>query len=316
MYYVGFDIGGTKCAASLGFLSGGGFSIEDKCVFSTGGLRPADVLERFSAFADKHVSKGIKGIGISCGGPLDSKRGVIMRPPSLPLWDGIEIVKYFKDKYGVPVRLQNDANACAVAEWKFGAGRGAESMIFLTFGTGLGAGLILGGKLYTGANDNAGEIGHVRLTADGPLGYYKNGSCEGYCSGGGLARLAVITGRSKRFTASYGGYLEKIGGEANISAKNLAEYARAGNAFCKAVYNKSAEMLGRTLSILTDVFNPEKIVIGGVFMRAYDLLYPRAYKVMQKECLPACLEKVKVLPAGLNENIGDIAALSVAAGGF
>lgn len=96
-------------------------------------------------------------IGISCGGPLDSKKGIIMSPPNLPGWDNIEIVKILEGKFSVPVGIQNDANACALAEWKYGAGRDCDNMVFLTFGTGMGAGLILDGRLYSGTNDMAGE---------------------------------------------------------------------------------------------------------------------------------------------------------------
>lgn len=314
-YYIGLDIGGTKCAATLGKIAEGVPEIADKEYFLTAGQDPYVILERFSSFIEKHKSKDIAGIGISCGGPLDSKRGVIQKPPSLPLWDDIEIVKYFEEKFGIRTRLQNDANACAVAEWRFGAGKGAENMVFLTFGTGFGAGLILNGKLYSGTNDNAGEIGHVRLTASGPVGYNKQGSCEGYCSGSGIARLAVILSKRKNLKESYEEYVSAVG-EENISAKTIAEYARKGNKFCKAVFNKSGDMLGRTLSIIIDVLNPEKIVIGGVYMRAEDLLYPRAIKVMKRECLSFSLKEAQVLPAGLKENIGDYAALSIAKGDY
>ena len=112
-----------------------------------------------------------------------------MSPPNLPGWDNIDIVKQIKTHFGVPVHLQNDANACALAEWKFGAGRGTKNMVFLTFGTGLGAGLILDGKLYSGTNDNAAELGHIRLDRFGPVGFGKTGSFEGFCSGGGIAQL-------------------------------------------------------------------------------------------------------------------------------
>lgn len=313
-YYIGLDIGGTKCAATIGEIKSGVPEIIDKDYFLTAGQDPYAILERFSGFIARQQSRFyLSGIGISCGGPLDSRRGIIMRPPSLPLWDNIEIVKYFEEKFNIKTYLQNDANACAVAEWKFGAGKGAENMIFLTFGTGFGAGLILNGKLYSGINDNAGEIGHVRLTKSGPLGYYKEGSCEGYCSGSGIARLADIISKNKRYKESYSEFLNAA---EEVSAKTIAEYARKGNAFCKAVYKKSGEMLGRTLSILVDVLNPEKIVIGGVYMRSHDLLYPFARKVMEKECLSFSLEKVEVLPAGLKENIGDFAALSIAQGDF
>ena len=313
--YIGLDIGGTKCAATLGVINGAVPEIKEKEYFLTAGQAPAAILERFSAFIDKQLKTyKISGIGISCGGPLDSKRGIIMRPPSLPLWDNIEIVKYFEEKFGIKTYLQNDANACAVAEWKFGAGKGAKNMVFLTFGTGFGAGLILNGKLYSGTNDNAGEIGHVRLTEKGPLGYYKEGSCEGYCSGSGIARLAEIISKQKRHKESFDEFIKVVGKD--ITAKTIAEQARKGNSFCKAIYKKSGEMLGRALSIIVDVLNPERIVIGGVYMRSHDLLYPHAIKVMEKECLSFSLEKAEILPAGLKENIGDYAALSIAQGDF
>lgn len=316
-YYVGLDIGGTKCAATLGLINGDTLPVVlQKEKFPTDGLTPDAVLHKFASFIDNvRTSYAIEGIGISCGGPLDSKRGIIQRPPSLPLWDDIEIVRYFEERFRIPTRLQNDANACAVAEWKYGAGRGSENMVFLTFGTGLGAGLILNGKLYAGTNDNAGEIGHVRLTKNGPLGYFKHGSCEGYCSGSGIKRLAEIMRERKTYRDSYAEFLASVG-EDNLSAQTLAEQAKLGNRFALAVYRKSGVMLGKTLSILTDILNPEVIVLGGVYMRSHELLAPYALREMRKECLDGALRCVRVLPATLSENVGDIAALSVATGNF
>ncbi len=314
MYCIGLDIGGTKCAATLGKLSDG-IEIIDKERFATAGLTPTEVLEHFASFiADKTAEYEISGIGISCGGPLDGRRGIILSPPGLPGWDNIEIVDYFTSRFGIPTRLCNDADACAVAEWKYGAGKGCDNVVFLTFGTGFGAGLILGGRLYRGANDNAGEIGHVRLTRSGPVGYRKAGSCEGYCSGAGIARLAAIMTKNKRFEADYERFTAESGGE--TTAKTLAEGARKGNGFCRAVYRKSGEMLGRTLSIIVDLLNPERIIIGGVFMRSGELLLPYAEKVMKKECLPFSLGCVKIVRAGLGENVGDYAALAVSQGDF
>lgn len=317
-YYIGLDIGGTKCAQTIGrIFENDKIEILKRVEFPTAGQKPETILDKFSEFIENTLKEyQISGIGISCGGPLDSKRGVIMSPPSLPLWDNIKIVEYFESKFGIKTCLQNDANACAVAEWKFGAGRGAENMVFLTFGTGFGAGLILNGKLYGGTSDNAGEIGHIRLTANGPLGYRKKGSCEGYCSGSGMARLAYIMGKKNNLKSSYSEFIGEIGGEEKISAKTMAEFARKGNAFCKAVYQKSGEMLGRSISILVDLLNPQKIIIGGIFMRAHDLLMPYAKKVMKKECLSFSLNDVEIVAADLGENIGDYAALSIAKGEF
>jgi len=147
---IGFDIGGTKCSVSVGKETPDGLCIERKSVLATDcSLSPYRMLDKMYALA-REMTDDISVIGISCGGPLDSDRGVILSPPNLPGWDNVRITEYLEEKYGAKSAIQNDANACAVAEWKYGAGRGAKNMIFLTFGTGLGAGLILNGKLYTG----------------------------------------------------------------------------------------------------------------------------------------------------------------------
>ena len=152
------------------------------------------MIEKLIEMADTILDKTPDSIGISCGGPLDSRRGVIMGPPNLPGWDDVYIVRQIENHYGVQAHLQNDANACAVAEWKFGAGRGKQNVVFMTFGTGLGAGLILDGKLYSGTNDNAGELGHIRLDRFGPVGFGKAGSFEGFCSGRRIARFGAVHG--------------------------------------------------------------------------------------------------------------------------
>ena len=208
---------------------------------------------------------------------------------------------------------QNDANAGALAEWEFGAGRGCGNMIFITFGTGCGAGLILDGRLYSGTNDNAGECGHIRLTDFGPVGYGKAGSMEGYCSGGGIAQLGqtylyelVQQGVKSELCDLY-----RSGTE--ITAKLLAEYARKGDETAKRVFRVSAEMLGRSLSVLIDILNPERIIIGGVFARCTDLLLEGCENIIRQEALSPAASVCRVLPAGLGEQIGDYAALAVAA---
>ena len=192
MYYIGFDIGGTKCAISLGKWYNQEIEICKRYEVLTKG--PMDTFKEFAPFVKEWTTQfNVKSAGISCGGPLDSSKGVIIATPNLPQeWHGFEIVSYIKKHFGLHSKLENDANACAVAEWQFGAGRGANNVIFMTFGTGLGAGLILDGKLYSGTNGNAGEIGHVRLENNGPVGYNKVGSAEGFCSGNGVKRLAQM----------------------------------------------------------------------------------------------------------------------------
>ncbi|MBR2622623.1 MAG: ROK family protein [Clostridia bacterium] len=312
MYYIGLDIGGTKCAVSLGKITGDQIEIVARNEVKTS-PSAVDTLTALKPFIEEYKAKtGATQAGISCGGPLDSKTGLIVNPPNLASgWYDFPIVQYVKEHFGLDARLQNDANACGVAEWMFGAGRGTKNMVFFTFGTGLGAGLILDGKLYAGTNDNAGEAGHIRLAKNGPIGFGKHGSFEGFCSGGGITRLAKeMAARCKKMPAC----IEKMGGMSEITTKKLAEAAFAGDPFAKRVFAKCGQMLGRGLSIVIDLLNPEKIVLGGVFMRSHQLLVPTMKKEIEKEALGLSAAVCEIVPAQLSENIGDIAALAIAKG--
>lgn len=298
-YIIGIDVGGTKMAVTLADFDANFIAKEQ---FATADVKtPRETVEKTfdiikTLLRERKLSPSdVAGIGISCGGPLDDKRGVILSPPNLPGWDEVPIVKWYEDEFKIPSYLKNDAEACAIAEWKFGAGRGCENMVFLTFGTGLGAGLILNGRPYSGACSMAGEAGHIRLAPNGPVGYGKKGSFEGFCSGGGIAQLA-----------------ETIMGE-KLSAKDVAELARSGDEKAIEVMKTCGEYLGRGLSILIDILNPERIILGGVYMRASDLLYPHAKAVIEKESLSYSRNACEILPAGLGEKIGDWAAISIVA---
>lgn len=300
--YIGIDIGGTKSAVVKAEVTvSGAIKILEKRRFVTADVK--STLE--SIFAAVKELMPCDAIGISCGGPLDEDSGIIMSPPNLPGWDGIKIVDMIRERFAVPVRLMNDANACALAEWRFGAGRGTKNMVFLTFGTGLGAGLVLDGKLYTGTNGNAGEIGHIRLSDDGPVGFGKAGSFEGFCSGGGISRLAEM---KKIEAKAQGRDIFPCG----CDAKTVADLAYAGDADAIAVYKESAKALGKGLSVIVDAFNPERIVIGSVFARAQDLFTEEMERVMKEEALPESLAACRVVPAELGDSIGDFAAVAVA----
>ena len=310
---IGFDIGGTKCAVIIGEEKNGEIIILDKRKIDTDhSVSAYEMIDRMCALAEE-MTDDFSKIGISCGGPLDSKKGVILSPPNLPGWDNIEIVSYLEKRYGGKVAIQNDANACAVAEWKFGAGKGSQNMVFLTFGSGLGAGLILDGKLYTGTNDMAGEAGHIRLGDFGPVGYGKKGSFEGFCSGNGIAGLGRILATEKLQMGESVSYCNSKDDLDKITAKLIAEKAYEGNDDAKEVYRICGEKLGSGLSVLIDILNPEVIVIGSVFQRAESLLRDAMEKKIEEEALFYARKVCKVVPAALTENIGDIAALSVAA---
>ena len=302
MYCIGFDVGGTKCAVSLGLCEGEEIRILGRRETPTK-KSPYETLEELSSEVVAWTEKfGVKRAGISCGGPLDAKRGVILSTPNLSEeWHGFDIVKYIGERFSLSARLENDANASALAEWKFGAGRGLKNVIYLTFGTGLGAGLILDGKLYAGTNGNAGEVGHIRLEKEGPVGYRKEGSAEGFCSGKGISRLAYLRAAEKG-----------IPPEEGITAKTVFARARQGDGFCLSVVRESAEKFASVLAVLIDLFNPEAIIAGGVFMRNHDLLMPWIEPVLREESLEDSRKVCRILPAAIGENVGDYAALSAA----
>ena len=311
--YLGIDIGGTKCALVLGDAQG--------CVWHKVRFETADrdgtlarIMKEAYGLIELAKKQGdeVKAIGVSCGGPLDSRLGLIQSPPNLPDWDNVPILQMLREAFGIPCALCNDANACALAEYRFGAGKGCESMVFLTFGTGMGAGLVLNGKLYVGANDNAGEVGHVRLAPDGPVGYYKKGSFEGFCSGGGLAQLGAAYAKDALERGIPCSFCKSEDELDQITAKALAKAADAGDEVALAVWEKCGEMLGHGLAVLVDIINPERIVIGSIYARSGHLLRKSMEKVLAAEALPASFAACEIVPAALTESVGDTAALCVA----
>ena len=304
MELIGVDIGGTKCAVVRGNDKG---EVLKKEKFAT-----MDCKSTIEKIIEAVAGMGkCDAIGISCGGPLDSQNGVILSPPNLPGWDHVEIVKILNERFGVPVFLKNDADACCLAEWKFGAGRGAKHMIFLTFGTGLGAGLILNGKLYSGACDMAGEVGHIRLAEFGPVGYGKSGSFEGFCSGGGLAQMGATVAKEKQQMGQKAGF-----DDGEITAKTIADAAKDGDEDALAVYRQCARMLGKGLSVLIDILNPERIVLGSIFQRSEDLLREEMEKVIAEETLIQSRKACRIAAAELGDSLGDVASLCVAVCGM
>lgn len=315
---IGFDIGGTKCSVTLGSDNGNeGIDITEKKVLPTD-KSVYEMINLLFNTAEELLAKqsvpieSISGIGISCGGPLSSKRGIILSPPNLPGWDNIPIVELTEERFVKPVLLQNDANAGAIAEWKYGAGKGYNNIIFLTFGTGMGAGLILDGKLYSGTNDLAGEAGHMRLAEMGPVGFGKAGSFEGFCSGGGIAQLAQIKVRQKLQMGEKVSFCNTLNDLPYLTAKIVAEAAYQGDEVAIDIYKICAEYLGKGLSLLIDILNPEVIILGSIYGRAQSLIEPDMRKMLEKEAISFSYKHCRIVPAGLSDNIGDMAALTLA----
>lgn len=319
MRCLGFDIGGTKCAVTVGELSAEGCRILRKERFPTPegpGAAVGEMMRAAGRLLEEEPGEAPAACGVSCGGPLDSRRGVILSPPNLPGWDGVEITACLRERFGVPAFLQNDANACAVAEWRFGAGQGCRNMVFCTFGTGFGTGLILDGRLYVGENDNAGEAGHVRLESWGPVGYGKAGSVEGFCSGAGIAGIGRLLAEERIQQGCVPGVVRECGGAGRLTAKALAEAANAGDPFAAEVYRRCGAYLGRTMAILVDILNPGRIVLGSVFARSENLLRDAMEETLRAEALPLSAAVCGIVPAALGETLGDVAALSVAYNGL
>ena len=317
-FWAGVDIGGTKTAVAL---SARPPEVISRRVIPT---LPAEGPERVLASIRNNIAEmlaaagarpeALAGIGVSCGSPLDRIAGVIQAPPNLPTWVDVPITSILSREFVCPCRLENDANAGAVAEHRYGAGQGVDHMVFLTLGTGLGAGIIANGQLYHGASDSAGEIGHVRLTRKGPVGYHKAGSVEGWASGGGIAQIAerLVARASVKGVNTVLAEQRCEGG--GLSARDVGLAAQAGDPLAKRILRIAGHRLGETLAILVDVLNPQRIVIGGIALRLGDMLLEPARQAMRREALPHAADVCEVVPAALYESIGDVAALCVAMG--
>ncbi|MCD6520496.1 MAG: ROK family protein [Anaerolineae bacterium] len=299
---IGLDIGGTKFAVIEGTLAGQVLARSQHPTMPERGFE--DTFQRLCAAIEETLAaaheegRQVRALSVSIGGPLDIERGIIYSPPNLPGWDAIPLKDLLHERFHLPVYVEHDGNAGALAEWHFGAGKGARNLIFLTMGTGLGAGIILNGQLYRGTSDLAGEVGHIRIAPDGPLAYGKRGSWEGYCAGPAFAALA-----QEMFPQRWG---------QGISTPEITRLALEGDADALAVVERVAYYLGQGLAILADILNPEIIVIGSMAVRLGETLLAPARRAMEAEALPGTYRICRVVPAALGERIGDIAALCAA----
>ncbi|WP_199203806.1 ROK family protein [Thermotoga sp. KOL6] len=294
--FIGFDIGGTKTSVIVGNEK---LEILEKVTFQTNPEKGfKNFLERLLRKA-KDIVKGygIDAIGVSIGGPLDAEKGVIFNPPHLP-WGEVNLKGVLEKIFKCPVKVEHDAKACALAEWKYGAGRGCKNMIFLTLGTGLGAGLIIDGKLYRGATGFAGEVGHIRVAEKGPIVYGKEGSWESFCSGKGIAKLAHFM-----FPEIF---------EENVTTKEIADQAFKGNKYAIEVLKESGKYLGIGIAILIDIFNPDAIVLGNLSWRLPQIWLEKAFEVVEKEALSNSRKVCRIVRSELKDRLGDIAALLIA----
>jgi glucokinase len=303
---LGLDIGGSKIAIVEGTADA---QVLQRREMATEPRRPFD-----QAFPDlarlveqlieesRNAGRAVKALSVSVGGPLKIEEGVLLNPPHLPGWHNVRLKEAFVEAFpGLPVYVEHDGNAGALAEFRFGIGcqrSGLQHMVFLTFGTGLGAGLIVNGQIVRGATDTAGEVGHWRLASDGPLGYGKRGSWEAFASGAGLVSLA-----SERFPGRWSG---------RTAVRDLVELMLAGDEDALAVATEAGTWMGRGLALLIDALNPQVIVLGSLAVVLGERVLAPMRRVVAKEALSQAAAACEIVPAVLGLQIGDAASLMAA----
>jgi glucokinase len=316
-YVLGADVGGTKLATVLATRSG---EILHKVRLSTEAERgPAFGVARLISMLRQNLDEtgidreDVVGIGVACGSPMDAERGIILGPPNLQSWNPVPIKEILEAEFALYTQLENDANAGALAEWLFGAGRGRRNVVYMTMGTGIGGGLILDGRLYRGANGNAGEVGHMRVVHQGgPLcGCGKRGCLEAFCSGPAIARRTKEALRRSSEGNLAAACVALAGSLESVTAEHLFAAARQGDALALQLVDETAHYMGVGLANIIQALNPEVIVLGTIATEQGDFFLDRVRRVVREETWPQMSHVVEILPSPLGDQVGDYGAISI-----
>jgi glucokinase len=311
---IGIDLGGTKISTALVDRAGRIIAHDYRETLAAGGPqvvigRMADAARQVMAHAGVGRSQ-VAAVGIAAPGPLDIAAGVAVAPPNLPGWDRVPLRQEIEDALGITTALEKDANAAALGEHRFGAGRGVAHMIYVTVSTGIGGGLILDGKLYHGAVGMAGEIGHMTLLPNGPrCGCGNRGCLEALASGPAIARQArerVAHGVPTRIADLAGGDLERI------TARLVAEAASQGDAEAQQILAEALNYLGIGMANLVNLFNPQLVVIGGGLANIGEPLFEAVRRAIGRHAYRAQAQAVRVVRAELGDHVGVLGAAAVA----
>jgi glucokinase len=313
---LGIDIGGTKIEFSLGEESG---KIHRRLRRATQLSGQAETDLRRIAEDARHLigaagarPEDLAAVGASVPGPLDLDAGLVLNPPNLPSWDRAPVRDILAEELGCPVFLENDANAAALAEWRFGAGRGFSHLVYLTMSTGVGGGLILGGRAHRGVFAGAGEVGHMLVEWDGELcGCGLRGCLEAYIGGAcWTRRLREITPPSSRVATL-------AGGVENVSPEQVVEAARERDEFALAEMDRFNNYLAQALVNLSFVLAPEIFVLGTIAVAAgEELCFAPVRERVAARTWPSLAADLKIVPAALGNQLADYAGLSVAIEGL
>jgi glucokinase len=315
-YLLGLDIGGTKIGLCIG--APDGRVVASDSIPTNHAAAPADILtdcrDRLLAMLAKTAGAFAvpAALGASCPGPLDYARGRFLDPPNMPRWHGFAIRDWLAQNFPCPTAFMNDANATALAEHKWGGAQNTTTAVYLTMSTGMGSGLIIDGKLYEGPLGLAGEIGRIRLRDDGPVGFAKRGSAEGFLSGPGMSQLAEQEALICIQRNEPSRLRDIVESGAKIRAEDLCAASAAGDPAARRVTDRLATELGRLCTILTDILNPDVIVLGTIGTAHPDLFIPGATRHMLEEGVAASAAHARIVPSALIRR-GDQSALAIAA---
>jgi glucokinase len=309
MAVLAIDIGGTKLAAGVVDTDGRMLSRGEVPTLATEGLEP--VLGRIVGLGRELLSRPeiagvrVQRIGVGCAGPVDIKAGLVFRPPNLPGWTRVPLTDHLQRSLGLPTVLENDANAAALGEFRYGAGKGARSIFYITVSTGIGGGIILDGKVWHGLKDAAGEVGHMTVCPDGPIcGCGNRGCLEAMSSGPSIARRAretVAAGRQTR--------LSEI---SKPTSADVVRLAQDGDPVAGEVWAEAVKYLGIGVAAVITILAPERVVIGGGVTKAGDYLFRPLREQVRQRVKLVPVESVPILPAALGPDVGILGAAAVA----
>lgn len=305
---LAIDLGGTQLRAAMVSSAGGILSFAVEPTRAQDGPE-AIIAQIFALLEDilrQNPGQVPVGIGIAAPGPLDPKAGLVIAPPTLRGWHNVPLANIIGQQFSTPVWLENDANAAALGEWRFGAGRGVDSMVFVTVSTGIGGGVIADGRILHGRRGLAAEIGHMTITNEGERCFCGAIGCfEAVASGTALGQRA--SARTKPFDGST---LRALSANGDVSGRNVVDAARQGDALAKELLDDEARWLGIGFTNLLHLYSPDMIVMGGGISHGFDLLQTGIARTMCERAMPA-YRNVPVVTAQLGHHAGLVGAASL-----
>jgi glucokinase len=310
--FVGVDVGGTKVAAGL-VDANGEISAQVRVPMVSNSSAEEGLNAVLSAIAQvvPRGTEGVRGIGICAPGPLDPATGVILNPPNVPCWRNFPLAESVQKRHSVPVKVDNDANAAALAETRWGAARGYRNVFYATIGTGIGTGIVFDGKIYHGRTGSAGEGGHVSIDHRGPICRCgKPGCIEILASGTAIAQRA----RQDLAAGANSSMLELAGGDlAAVTGEIVGKASEAGDALAKKILTDATGMLALWLSNIIDLLDPEVIVIGGGAAELYRPFFGKLGERMPQLTVNPRANEIPIFAAryGADSGIAGGAALCV-----